>query len=150
MALTGKIASRDGKLYVLYSTTEDSTPTRVNLWWRVLETHRNPYNANRPSAGDTATGSGGGSWSTHGSNGPSGGVSCGDGRAQAEFVEREPIHPPKSGGKELRWKYGQWEKLTAKGWIPAGEGKAPTAKTPRKKSAAHLQREIDAALTEKL
>ena len=55
---------------------------------------------------------------------------------------------PKSGGKPTRWNDGRWEKLTAKGWVSAGDGAAATAKAPRagKKSAAELNREIAEAL----
>lgn len=144
MAMEGKLKNRDGKLYVLYSTTEYSTPERVNLWWRVVNVTGNRYNANRPGDGDTAVSSGyGGSWSTSGTNGPSGGVSTGDGRTEAEFVERVPVEPPAARGKELRWNNGRWEKLMANGWEPAGEGSAKKLREPRKKkSGAQLDREI--------
>jgi len=77
--MEGKLKNRDGKLYVVYSTTEYGRPIRVNLWWRVVQIVGNQYNANRPGAGDAATSRGGGQWSTHGSDGPSGGVSTGTG-----------------------------------------------------------------------
>jgi hypothetical protein len=111
----------------VYSTTEYGRPIRVNLWWRVVQVVGNQYNANRPDAGDAATSRGGGQWSTHGSSGPSGGVSTGTGSTQAEFREEVEVPPPASRGKELRWKDGQWEKLMASGWVPAGEGKGKEA-----------------------
>jgi len=127
--MEGQLKNRDGKLYVVYSTTEYGRPTRVNLWWRVVQIVGNQYNANRPSAGDTATSRGGGQWSTHGSSGPSGGVSTGTGSTQAEFREEVEVPPPASRGKELRWQDGRWEKLMASGWVPAGEGKAKASKS---------------------
>jgi hypothetical protein len=146
--MEGQLKNRDGKLYVVYSTTEYGRPTRVNLWWRVVQIVGNQYNANRPSAGDTATSRGGGQWSTHGSSGPSGGVSTGTGSTQAEFREEVEVPPPASRGKELRWQDGRWEKLMASGWVPAGEGKAKASalRHATKKSPVQLQREIDEVL----
>lgn len=147
MTMEGKLKSRSGKLYVVYSTTEYGKPERVTMWWLVVQATGNRYNANRPSDGDTATSSGyGGGWNTHGSNGSSGGVATGDGRTQAEFIERSPVLPPAARGKELRWNSGRWEKLMARGWEPAGEGSAAKAKKSRTKSPAQLQREIDEEL----
>ena len=151
--MEGKLKNRDGRLYVVYSTTEYGRPIRVNLWWRVVQAIGNQYNANRPSAGDTATSRGGGQWSTYGSNGPSGGVSTGTGSTQAEFREEVEVPPPASRGKELRWKDGQWEKLMASGWAPAGEGKSKEATSKprgsRKKTGVQLDREIDAFLADR-
>jgi hypothetical protein len=150
--LEGTLKNRDGKLYVVYSTTDYARPVRVILWWTVVKTTNNPYNANRPSAGDKATSRGGGQWSTFGANGPSGGVSTGSGSTQAEFREEVEVMPPPARGKELRWRDGQWEKLMAKGWVPAGEGKGKATSAPAdhhatKKSPAQLQREIDEVLS---
>jgi hypothetical protein len=141
--LEGKIKNRNGKLYVLYSTTEYGQPIRQYMWWRVVRSTANQYNANVPSDGDTATSRGGGQWSTYGSNGLSGGVSTGDGSTPAELIEKVSVEPPPARGKELRWKDGQWEKLMAIGWAPAGEGStSPKPKAPRKKTGAQLDREI--------
>ena len=41
----------------------------------------------------------------------------------AEKVDRVAIPPPTVGKREIRWRDGRWEKLMAKGWVPAGEGK---------------------------
>ena len=146
MSIEGKIRTRNGKMYVVYATTLDAEPIRISRWWRVVESYSNRYNANRPEDGDTARSEGGGNWSTSNRNGSTGRVTTGDGSTQAEIVEEVPVHPPKSGGKELRWRDGRWEKLMAKGWIPAGEGTS-SPKTPRapraKKSGAQLQREIN-------
>ena len=136
MAMEGTLKSRDGKLYVLYMSDEYSEPFRQYIWWRVLETRGTGY-GERPEAGDIATSSGGGEWrtrnpSTHRSTGT---VSTGTGSTQAETVERVSIPPPTTGGKELRWRDGRWEKLMAKGWVSAGEGKAKTSKKPSTKHA---------------
>lgn len=157
MAMEGTLKSRNGKLYVLYTSDEYSEPFRQYLWWRVLETRGTGY-GERPEAGDIATSTGGGEWrtrnpSTHRSTGL---VSTGTGSTQAETmrtstcsVERVSIPPPTISGKELRWRDGRWEKLLAKGWVPAGEGKlkgTSKAAAPRKKTPAQLQREIDETL----
>lgn len=148
--MEGTLKSRNSKLYVLYTSDEYSEPFRQYLWWRVLETRGTGY-GERPEAGDIATSSGGGEWrtrnpSTHRSTGT---VSTGTGSTQAETVERVSIPPPSTGGKELRWRNGRWEKLSAKGWVPAGEGKlkgASKAATPRKKSPRQLEAEINEVL----
>ena len=134
MAMEGTLKNRNGKLYVLYTSDEYSEPFRQFIWWRVLETRGTGY-SERPEAGDLATSTGGGGWrtrnpSTHRSTGS---VSTGTGSTQAETVERVSINPPPAGGKELRWRDGRWEKLMAKGWVPAGEGKATTSKKPSTK-----------------
>ena len=132
MSMEGKLVERDGKLYVVYASTDYSRPSRTVLWWRVVQSTGNPYSAQRPSAGDSARSTGyGGSWTTSGGNGSSGSVSTGDGRTQAEFREEVPVLPPNARGKELRWHDGRWEKLMARGWEPAGEGKPAAAKAPR-------------------
>jgi hypothetical protein len=158
MAMEGTLKNRNGKLYVLHTSDEYSEPFRQYIWYRVLETRGTGY-GERPEAGDLATYSGisgGGEWrtrnpSTHRSTGS---VSTGSGATQAETVERVSVTPPAAGGKELRWHDGRWEKLLAKGWVPAGEGKSKTTKksavhsTARrtKRSPAQLDREIAEAL----
>jgi hypothetical protein len=130
MAMEGKIKDRNGKLYVLYATTLSDEPIRHYIWWRVIESYSNKYNAYRPEDGDTATYSHSGSWNTHNRNGSTGRVVTGDGKAQAELVETTVVEPPKTRGKELRWNNGRWEKLMASGWVPTGEGtKSTVAKT---------------------
>lgn len=150
MAMEGTLKSRNGKLYVLYASDEYSEPFRQYIWWRVLESRGTGY-GERPEAGDLATSIGGGEWrarnpSTHRSTGT---VSTGTGSTQAETVERVSIPPPTVAGKELRWRDGRWEKLLAKGWVPAGEGKlkgVSKAAAPRKKSAHQLEAEINEVL----
>jgi hypothetical protein len=144
--MDGTLASRDGRLYVLYVTTEDSEPFRQRLWWRVIEVRGTGY-GERPGAGDVVTRAGGGEWrarnpSTHRSTGA---VSTGTGSERAEFVERVGVPPPSAGKRELRWRGGRWEKLLAKGWAPAGEGepKMPRSVAPRKS-----ERQLDAEIAE--
>lgn len=145
--MEGKLTEKKGKLYVLYTSDEYSEPFRQHLWWRVLELRGTGY-GERPSAGDLATSTGGGGWSTRNpsTHRSTGSVSIGAGSTQAELVERTEVLPPKVSGKQLRWHDGRWEKLMAKGWMPAGEGKAiPTgAKSPSKKRL--IEREIAEAL----
>jgi hypothetical protein len=139
--MDGVLKTRDGKLYVVYSSNDYSRPNRTTLWWRVVKTTANPYNANRPQAGDKAVSRSGGEWSTSGVNGSTGSVSIGSGSTNAEFREESEVLPPSVGDKQLRWQYGQWEKLTSKGWVPAGETKEKAGKARGKKTAA-LDREI--------
>lgn len=145
--MEGKLESQGDKLYVLYTFDESEEPYRQRIWYRVLETRGTGY-GERPEAGDVAKSAGGGTWqtrnpSTHRSTGS---VSIGSGSTQAERVERVGVEPPAAGGKQLRWR-GRWERLLARGWAPAGEGRAKTPRTttPRK-SARRLEVEIDDAL----
>lgn len=123
MAMTGKLKNRNGKLYVLYVYNEFAEPFRQYTWWRVLEVRRNAHNALSPEPEDEVTYRGNGYWSA----GSRGGVVTGDGKNQAEMVERVSVLAPPSRGKELRWHDGKWERLMAKGWVAAGEGKARPA-----------------------
>jgi len=147
--MEGTLKTRDGKLYVLYVYDESDAPFRQCSWWRVTETHGTGY-GDRPEAGNLATSTGGGQWrtrnpSTHRSTGS---VSTGTGSTRAEIVERVDVPPPTTGGKQLRWRDGRWEKLLAMGWVPAGEGKpkkAPQARPPHK-AKRQLDAEIDQIL----
>lgn len=147
MSLQGEIRERGGKLYVVYASEDYSRPSRTTLWWRVVQTTASAYGFERPAAGDVATSGGGGQWSTRNpvTHRGTGGVSTGNGSAESEFREETPVLPPPARGKELRWMYGKWEKLTAKGWVQAGEGTEPKAK-PSKKSKAQIEREVEALL----
>jgi hypothetical protein len=145
--MEGVLRDRDGKLYVLYKIDEDAEPFRQHIWYRVLETRGTGY-GERPEAGDIARSTGGGTWQTRNSSThrSTGSVSIGSGSTRAELVERIGVPPPAASGKELRWR-GRWEKLLARGWVPAGEGRAKSS--PRKKSARQLDAEIDEALGER-
>ena len=142
--MEGTLKNRDGKLYVLYTYDEFTEPFRQFIWWRVLETRGSGY-GERPEVGNIATSADGGQWRTRNSTTQrsTGTVSTGSGSTQAEMVERVSIPPSAAGGKELRWRDGRWERLLAKGWTPAGEGKS---KGTPKKSGRQLDAEIDEAL----
>lgn len=164
MAMEGTLKNRNGKLYVLYTYDEYSEPYRQFIWYRVLESRGSGY-GDRPEAGDVATSSRGGEWQTHdpSTHRATGSVSTGTGSTQAETVERVSVSPPTAGGKELRWHDGRWEKLLAKGWVPAGESKGKGKKssarhatrrshgdhTTKKKAPAQLEREIAAVLAKR-
>ena len=129
MALEGKIRERDGKLYVEYARTLENEPVRLTMLWRVIESYSNKYNMHRPEAGFHARGEGSGNWSvTSAGNVAAGRVVT---EPNASIVEEVPVAQPSAGGKQVRWHEGRWEKLMAKGWIPAGEGKPAAAKAPR-------------------
>jgi len=41
-----------------------------------------------------------------------------NGKTKAEFVDEDPIAPPKRA-KQVRWLHGRWEKLLSRGWVTA-------------------------------
>jgi len=41
------------------------------------------------------------------------------GQTHSIAFERVPVEPPKRVRLPLRWRYGRWEKETAKGWVAA-------------------------------
>lgn len=132
MSMQGRLVDRDGALHVLYQTTFNGEPIRRSLYWRVLQTTGNPYGHERPTAGDSVRYSGSGSWAV--TSRLAGGVSTGDGTADAAFVEDAPVPPPPARGKELRWYQGRWQRLMAKGWIDAGEGNSKVHSAPSARS----------------
>jgi len=141
MAMQGKIVERNGKLCVHHAFTENEQPFRQNMFWRILERRREHGGMRVPEVGDIVRYDGSGQWSGRGS------VSTGDGSTQGE-IERVPVPPPKvPRGRQVRWYQGQWEKLTARGWVPAGEGKPATDPAPirgrGRKTKAQLASEID-------
>jgi hypothetical protein len=137
MVMTGKLKSRNGNLYVLHVYTEFAEPFRRFIWWRVIEVHRNGYNNYSPEPEDELTFQRNGYWSA----GIRGAVVTAD--APAETVERVSVLPPPSRGKSLRWNDGQWERLTAKGWVAAGEGKPPPAARRSATTKRQLNQEIE-------
>lgn len=142
--MEGVLKHRDGRLYVLYTYDEYGEPFRQFIWWRVLETRGTGY-GERPEVGDLATSTGSGGWRTRNSSTQrsTGTVSTGTGSTQAEMVERVSIHPPAARGRQLRWHEGRWERLLARGWTPAGEGKPQAPETTPRKSKHQLNAEID-------
>lgn len=140
--MEGKVLNRNGKTYVLYVYNEYAEPYRQFVWWRIHETRRDPYSMRSPEDGDLVRYQGNGVWKgEHG-----GTVVTGDGKTQAETTERVSVQAPLSGGKELRWNDGRWQKLMARGWVDAGEYKQKQKK-PRGK--AKLEREIAETLAKK-
>lgn len=117
--LTGKIQERDGKLYVVYETTLENEPILKRLWWLVERTTGNPWNASRPTLGNTARPCGHGIWHTWNPENISTGYVYVDGTKEAVFVEMLPVPCPKiRSGILTRWNSGAWEKCTkTKGWI---------------------------------
>lgn len=141
MAMTGKLKSRNGKLYVLYVYNEFTEPFRQYIWWPVLEVHRNAYNMSAPEPEDEVTYRGNGYWAAANR----GGVVTGEGNRQAETIERVSVLAPPSRGKELRWNGGQWERLLARGWVAAGDGDARPAARRSVKTKRQLNDEIEQA-----
>lgn len=115
--MEGIIAERDGKLFVVYTTTEDSNPVRVRMWWGIERADRNPYNAERPIAGDSVKNVGGGHWHASREGVFNTGSVWFPGSKPAEFIDREPIACPKTRAREVRYERGAWHKLTKKDWV---------------------------------
>jgi hypothetical protein len=139
MALEGTLKNRNGALYVLYTFDEDSAPVRQYIWYRVLGTRGTGY-GEHPEAGDLTTRVSAGDWRARNPTTQrlTGYVSTGTGSTLAELVERVDIPPPATAGKKIRWHQGRWEKLLARGWAPAGEGKT---KGPKKVLAHATQKQ---------
>lgn len=117
------IKARNGKLFAVYEDKLFSEPTRVRSWYPINAAERDYpeiVGADVPTFLDDrggrvrvrSTGRTLEFWMPQG------------GDTLPEFTEKEPIAPPPARGKELRYHQGQWERLTARGWAPAGEGKA--------------------------
>ncbi len=113
----GTLTRRNGKMYVVCATTENTHPVRHVLWWAVARTYHDPYTDRTPRAGDAMAYRGDGVWSA-GSSGSGGAVETGG----AEIREQVDVLPPMTSGKELRWHQGRWEQRLAMGWAAAGEG----------------------------
>jgi hypothetical protein len=120
--LTGKLAERDGKLFVVYASPLDGAPKLRCLWWAVEKTRGNAYNAYRPEAGDTVR-STGDEWWTANREGVASNVGCvafSSGK-QADYIEEIDVPAPKvRKGIETRWHQGAWQRFSKRdGWIPA-------------------------------
>jgi hypothetical protein len=119
--MVGKIVSRDGKLFVLYETSDFSEPKITHIWWQIVRTTGNPYHCNRPAEGDVATFRGNGEWSTHDgkTNVTSGSVNTGSGDSKAAHVVTFSAPAPKvRSNVETRWQDGRWQKYSKRqGWI---------------------------------
>ena len=117
MSMVGTIDEIDGVLYVRYETTFSSEPVRQTLWWKIERVWRSPFaigDAGAPKVGDhVVSNPGGGGWSA------SYYTVHFDGRKDAERIERSPVPCPPTRGKAARWQNGRWEKLMARGWLPA-------------------------------
>ncbi len=116
MSIQGTIHLEGETVFVRYETTFENEPTRQILFWRVDRVVRSPYHVgSHPMAGDVVR-AGVGSDNTW--SGPGYTVHFA-GTAEAERIEREPVPCPSTRGKPSRWYQGRWEKLMAKGWVPA-------------------------------
>lgn len=112
MTLQGTIHKEGSNTFVRYETTFENEPIRQVLFWRVERVTRSPYTGAFPEHGDIVMSSGD-EW--HG-KGYSVYVL---GSRQADKIERTAVECPPTRGKPTRWYRGRWEKLMAKGWIPA-------------------------------
>jgi len=112
--LTGQIDKIGEDLYVRYSSTFSNEPTRQTLWWKIDSVSRCPFQVGWPAVGDEVRSSAG----AHGWSGAGYTVHF-SGSKEAEKVVREPVACPATRGKPARWRDGRWEKLMARGWVPA-------------------------------
>lgn len=134
MGMQGRLITRNGKLFVMHEYTLQDTPEARRLYWAVRHTKRNPYNMNFPEAGDTVASTGEGWWTV--TNRSAGEAWAGSGNDPAEYDEIVPVPPPKvRKGVELRWYYGEWQKLLKTGWVSAGMGKMPAVGGKRRSKA---------------
>jgi len=131
MAMTGTFKMRGGEPYVLSIYEEHEEPIRRRIWWRVRGVR-----GFAPNDGHDVYFSRDGYWVSRGGQVFTGGE-------DAETVERVPVPPPPARGKQLRWHDGRWERLLAKGWVPAGQGQAQSR--PGMKTKGQLNREIEQA-----
>ena len=139
MALQGKLQTRNGRAYVLTTYDEQDEPVRQYQWWLVEQSRRNPHNLASPEDGDDARHTGQGRWVVS-RPGVSNAGEVWTGRSM-ESSERLPVPPPPARGKQLRWYYGRWERLMARGWAPAGEGSpgSATKRTRRQQLDADIE-----------
>lgn len=120
MTLQGTIDQIGNDLCVKYVSTLLSEPVKQTLWWKITRVERKPMGTKFPQVGDKVTSGHDTAWNT-----PEYRVYiAGD---DAIKVERTPIPCPKVGKNknslpiETRWnsELGRWEKLMARGWLPA-------------------------------
>ena len=113
MMLTGTIDKIDCWSYVKYSYLLLAEPTRQTMWWRVerVESTCGALVCS-PAVGDTVT-------RLDSSNAWVGPGYRAYTVEDAGKVERTPVPCPKVGRRQARWNDGRWEKLLAKGWVPA-------------------------------
>ncbi len=117
--MVGKIVNRNGTLYVLYESNDDSEPKRTFLFWRIEQLIRSPYGHERPSEGDAVKYTSSNSWTATDAGGRTTGT-VHTAAGQADRIETVSVNPPKvRAGIELRWHRGHWQKLLKKGWVAA-------------------------------
>ncbi len=114
MSILATLDEIEGELYVRWELNQWSIPVKRTLWWRVERVARSPFRPDAtPQSGDPVRALGGGVWS-------------GDGYTvafspfkDAERIEETAIPCPPTRGKQTRYQDGRWEKLMARGWVPA-------------------------------
>lgn len=122
--LTGKLAERDGALFVVYESPLENTPKLHRFWWKVHQVRGNVWNAYRPETGDTLRRfPGQDEW--HASRGSVASISAGSvwfpAGLPATHIEELDVPCPKvRKGTATRWYRGAWQKYSKReGWIPA-------------------------------
>jgi hypothetical protein len=118
------LVERDGWLYVLYQYPVYEKPEMVNIYWPLkIRAQQFISNYGNEYIGRELRDLREGKYEMPRINTlapitfrlPDGG------KTVAEFTETKPIPEPKQRGKklEVRWRYGKWEKNTARGWRAA-------------------------------
>lgn len=113
--LEGTILKEKDEIFVRYESTFSSEPVLQIIYWKVERTVKDAGAGGEwPVSGDVVrlnTGDRG--WRGRGY------TVLFDGNGQAARVERKAVPCPPTRGKQARWYMGRWEKLMARGWIPA-------------------------------
>ena len=121
--LTGKLAERNGALFVVYESPLENTPKLHRFWWKVHQVAGNAWNAYRPEVGDTLRKSQGqNEWnaSREGVASSTGSIWFPAGLPATHIEEIDVPCPKVCKGIETRWYQGAWQKYSkSKGWIPA-------------------------------
>lgn len=105
----------DGKLYIVTSDYDSQEPIEIRSWWPLgmkASDYKRSYGADRigqkmyrGSVPGKYLGEDGLIYNLENM-----------GQTYSSYVERIPIPTPKTK-LEIKWRYGCWEKKTAKGWI---------------------------------
>lgn len=142
--MQGRIQSKNGKAYVVTTYDEQDEPFRQYQWWIIEQSRRNPYNLESPRDGDDARYAGENRWVVS----RPGVSNAGEvwTRRDRESSERVAVPPPPARGRQLRWYYGRWERLTARGWVPAGEGTAAPPPAKKRRTRKQLDQDIEEEL----
>ena len=114
MSMMAKLEIRGDDMFVRYEYPFSDEPKKRTLWWKIVRiTRAAGAVAAFPTDGDVLRNEGLSGW-----NGPSY-TAWTAVNAEAVRVEVTDIPCPPARGRQTRWHDGRWEKLMARGWVPA-------------------------------